>query len=50
MLSVLAADDATIDTIHLSPAGHQSMCDAVFQLLSSAWPKPTSMPHPEPTP
>jgi acyl-CoA thioesterase-1 len=37
MLDVLAADGATVDTIHLSPAGHQSMCDAVWRLLQETW-------------
>lgn len=38
MLRVLAAEGATVDTIHLSPAGHQSMCEEVYRLLQSAWP------------
>jgi acyl-CoA thioesterase-1 len=37
MLDVLAAEGATVDTIHLSRAGHQQMADAVWMLLESAW-------------
>ena len=37
MLNVLAANGATVDTIHLSPQGHKSMSDTVAGLLSPAW-------------
>jgi acyl-CoA thioesterase-1 len=36
MLDVIAADGATVDTIHLSPAGHQCMSDSVWRLLHKA--------------
>jgi acyl-CoA thioesterase-1 len=35
-LSVLAADGATVDTIHLSAAGHQRMCDTLWRILQSS--------------
>ena len=31
-LSILAAGDATLDSIHLSQSGHQSMSDLVWRL------------------
>lgn len=37
-LSVLAANDSTLDTIHLSQAGHRRMAACVWQLVSSAFP------------
>ncbi|MDP1563929.1 MAG: GDSL-type esterase/lipase family protein [Pirellulaceae bacterium] len=37
-LSVLAADDSTLDTIHLSQAGHDRMANCVWQLIGSAFP------------
>jgi acyl-CoA thioesterase I len=37
-LSILAASDSTLDTIHLSQAGHQAMAACVWQLVSSAYP------------
>lgn len=36
LLGVLAEDNSTLDTIHLSKAGHQRMADRVWQLLRSA--------------
>ncbi|MEM9657126.1 MAG: GDSL-type esterase/lipase family protein, partial [Planctomycetota bacterium] len=36
-LSVLAGDDSTLDTIHLSQAGHQVMADTVWNLVRSAF-------------
>jgi acyl-CoA thioesterase I len=37
-LSVLAGEDSTLDTIHLSQAGHQRMADCVWQLVRPAIP------------
>lgn len=37
-LSVLAANDSTLDTIHLSQAGHDRMAACVWQLVSAAFP------------
>jgi acyl-CoA thioesterase-1 len=37
-LSILAASDSTLDTIHLSQAGHDAMATCVWQLGSSAYP------------
>jgi acyl-CoA thioesterase-1 len=37
-LTVLAASDSTLDTIHLSQAGHELMAARVWQLISSAFP------------
>jgi lysophospholipase L1-like esterase len=36
-LSVLAAPDATVDTIHLSASGHQRMAKVVWQLVEPAF-------------
>lgn len=36
-LSVLADNHSTLDTIHLSQAGHRSMADCVWRLISSAY-------------
>lgn len=36
-LSVLAGGDSTLDTIHLSQAGHQRMADTVWQLVKPAF-------------
>ena len=38
-LSVIADSAATLDSIHLSPAGHQHMADTVWRLLQSAYSK-----------
>lgn len=38
LLSVLAANDATVDTIHLTQAGHQHMAATVWKLVRSAFP------------
>ncbi len=37
-LSILAANDSTIDTIHLTQVGHQRMAACVWQLVSAAFP------------
>lgn len=37
-LSVIAGGDATLDSIHLSQAGHQKMANSVWQVLKSAYP------------
>lgn len=37
LLSVIAGGDATLDSIHLSQAGHQSMADAVWKILNPAF-------------
>lgn len=36
-LSVLASGDATLDSIHLSQAGHQSMADCVWKTIRTAF-------------
>lgn len=36
-LSVIAGSDSTLDTIHLSQAGHQRMADCVWRLVNSAF-------------
>ena len=36
-LSVIAGSDSTLDTIHLSQSGHQSMADSVWHLVKSAF-------------
>ncbi|MFO0905974.1 MAG: GDSL-type esterase/lipase family protein [Pirellulales bacterium] len=36
-LSVLAGDDSTLDTIHLSQAGHRAMADCVWRLVGPAF-------------
>ena len=36
-LSILAGSDSTLDTIHLSQAGHQRMANRVWQLLAPAY-------------
>ena len=36
-LSILAPEDATLDTIHLTPAGHQQMSDRAWDLVSDAY-------------
>lgn len=34
LLSVLAAEGSTLDSIHLSPSGHQRMADTIWRLVS----------------
>jgi acyl-CoA thioesterase-1 len=36
LMSVLAADGNTLDSIHLSPAGHQRMADNVWSIIEPA--------------
>ena len=36
-LSVIAGRDSTLDTIHLSQAGHQFMADCVWRFVKSAF-------------
>ena len=36
-LSVLAGEESTLDTIHLSSDGHRRMAECVWQLLESAF-------------
>jgi len=38
LLSILAANDSTVDTIHLTQAGHQRMAASVWELVKSAFP------------
>ena len=38
LLSILAAKDSTLDTIHLTQAGHHRMAACVWQLVSLAFP------------
>jgi acyl-CoA thioesterase-1 len=38
LLSVLAAGDATVDSIHLSQAGHERMAASVWELVGPAFP------------
>jgi len=37
VLSVLAEDGATLDSIHLLQCGHQKMADAVWQIIRSGF-------------
>jgi acyl-CoA thioesterase-1 len=39
LLSILAANDSTIDTIHLTQAGHECMAASVWELVKSAFPE-----------
>lgn len=41
-LSVLAANDSTVDTIHLTQAGHHRMAATVWNLVRSAFPTSSS--------
>ncbi|HEX5106265.1 MAG TPA: hypothetical protein VFV87_20740, partial [Pirellulaceae bacterium] len=36
-ISILAADGTTLDSIHLSDAGHQRMADAVWSIIEPAY-------------
>jgi hypothetical protein len=36
-LSVIAGDDSTLDSIHLSQSGHQTMADTVWRSVVSAF-------------
>jgi len=38
-LSVIAGSDLTLDSIHLSQAGHQQMADAIWQVIQAAFPE-----------
>lgn len=38
-LSIIGESAATLDSIHLSPAGHQYMADTVWGLVRSAYPE-----------
>ena len=37
LVGVLLADGATIDSVHLSPAGHDQMASAVWAIIRSAY-------------
>jgi len=37
-LSIIAGNESTLDTIHLSQSGHQLMADCVWRILSSGIP------------
>ncbi len=37
LLSILAGGDSTVDTIHLTQAGHQVMADRVWSLIQAAY-------------
>jgi acyl-CoA thioesterase I len=37
LVSVLTASDATVDSIHLTQSGHQTMADTVWSLISGAY-------------
>ena len=39
-LSVLAGNDATMDTVHLSQEGHRKMAETVWGLVHEAFPDP----------
>ena len=39
-LSVLAGEESTLDTIHLSPAGHQRMAKMVWEVVRDAFAQP----------
>lgn len=41
LMSILAADGTTLDSIHLSPAGHERMAAAVWNLIAPAYQSPT---------
>lgn len=43
-LSVLAAEDSTVDTIHLTQAGHRRMATLVWHLVKPAFPETPSQP------
>lgn len=47
LLSALAAENATLDTIHLSRTGHRSMATLVWQLIESAFPGNSTPPPDE---
>jgi acyl-CoA thioesterase I len=38
-LSVLAADDSTLDSIHLTQAGHDRMANSAWEIVRSAFPR-----------
>jgi len=38
LLSAIAADDSTVDSIHLTPTGHQRMAKLVWSFVQSAFP------------
>ncbi len=38
LLSAITADDSTVDSIHLTPAGHQRMATLVWSFVKSAFP------------
>lgn len=40
LMGVLARGDATLDSIHLSQAGHEQMADAVWQIVGPAFRDP----------
>ena len=37
LLGVLAGEESTTDSIHLSPTGHQRMATCVWSIVSSAY-------------
>lgn len=39
LISVLAVDDATSDSIHLTPAGHARMAEAMWRIVGDAFPE-----------
>jgi acyl-CoA thioesterase-1 len=43
LLGILGGDESTLDTIHLSQAGHRRMATCVWQIVGSAF--PTAAPH-----
>jgi acyl-CoA thioesterase I len=44
LLSILAVDNATTDSIHLTQAGHRRMAASVWRLLSAAFPESPKTP------
>lgn len=40
LMGILAAKDSTVDTIHLTPLGHQRMAARVWQIIRPAFPAP----------
>lgn len=46
-LSVIAGNDSTLDSIHLSQAGHQYMADRVWSIVGSAFVQAASSPQDE---
>ncbi len=44
LLGVLTADGATLDSIHLTPTGHDRMADAIWDVIHCAFGPPSPRP------